>query len=72
MTRRTAIDRTAAPTGVLAHVRRHLPLAEVGHTGAGVVAFVRPQRLWPEPTLARLIDQRWHRIPLRRAGGLAN
>jgi site-specific DNA recombinase len=34
MPRRSAVDRTAPPTRVLAHVRCHLPLTQVGHTRA--------------------------------------
>ena len=70
MPRRSAVDRTAPPTRVLAHVRRHLPLTQVGHTRVGVVALVRSQRLWVEPIFAQLIDQLGHRIPFGRAGGL--
>jgi len=36
LTRRSAVDRTAPATGVLRHMWRHVPLAELSDTGIGV------------------------------------
>src|SRR5450631_1036709 len=71
MTRRSAVDGAAPPTGVLRHMRADVSRAEVSDTVLGVVALVRAQRPWAEPTLARLLNQVWHRIPLGRARCLA-
>src|SRR5216683_1883498 len=37
------VDRAAATSGVLRHVGRHLPLAEVSHAALGVVPLIRRQ-----------------------------
>jgi hypothetical protein len=41
------VDGTGPPTGVLGHVGRHLPLAQVGHTALGVVRrLIESCRSW--------------------------
>src|SRR6266540_7099867 len=49
----------------------HLPLAEVGHTGLGVVTLVRRQGPRLEASFARLVHQVWHSISFSGAGCLA-
>jgi hypothetical protein len=67
VTRRSSVDGTPSSTGVLCDMRRHVPGAQVGHAGLGVIAFVVAQRPWLEPSLARLIDGGRNRVSFCRA-----
>ena len=71
MPRGAPVDRAAPPTDVLRHVRRDFPRAKVGDARLGVVALVSTQRARVEASLAHLLDQLGHRIPLGRAACLA-
>jgi len=67
-----AVDRAAATRRVLRHMRRHVPLAEIGDAVAGVITLVRPQRPRAEPALAGLVDELRHHVPFSRAARLSH
>src|SRR6266851_421337 len=67
--RGTAVDGTAATTGVLRHVRRDLALAQLRHELSRVVVLIPAQRCGSKAPLLGLVHLVNSRIPLGGASG---